>query len=173
LESDYLHIFQTEVKNQCGFAITAIKEIQISLKQNDLEKFWYSVHGFLTAIGNISKLFWPPKDPESRKELRESLNIQEFSSLRPKNFRNHFEHFDERIEHWIKNSKRHNFADRCIMTEGGIVGLDQTDFMRIFDPKTYKIKFQGEEYDLNPILVELKELYKKVTEEANRPPWEK
>ena len=164
MESNYRLIFQMEIKNQCEFAIIAIKEIQQSLNQRNMDKFWYSVHGFLTAIGNISKLFWSSNDSEDREELRKSLNVEEFSSLFPRNFRNHFEHFDERIDSWIKNSKKHNFADRCIMTEGGIVGLEQTDYMRIFDPQTNTITFQGESYDLNPIIGELNELYNKVRE---------
>jgi len=172
MESNYIHIFQTEVKNQCEFAITALQEMQTSLNQNNLNKFWYSVHGFLTAIGNISKLLWP-KDVDCRKELRESLNVHDFSSLQPRTFRNHFEHFDERIERWIKDSKSHNFADRNISTPGGIVGLEDTDFMRNFDPQNNRITFQGEVYDLNPIVGELNPLYKKALEESNKPPWEK
>jgi len=44
------------------------------------------------------------------------------------NFRNHFEHFDERLEEWAKSSERHNFVDSNIGPPNMIDGIDPKDY---------------------------------------------
>jgi hypothetical protein len=71
------------------------------------DRFWYSVQSLLMAAANVSKLLWPTYRrgenliPCRGEELRKSLAISdEHSPLSDRTLRNHFEHFDARLEHW-------------------------------------------------------------------------
>lgn len=68
--------------------------------------------------------------------------------------RNDFEHFDERIDYWVINSKKHNYADKNLgnmsPTEA-IGGMDPKDSFRWFDPDKKILYFCGQEYNLNTL----------------------
>lgn len=187
-------IFQKEIERQCKFAIIAIDEIKNGLSQNNSDIVWYAVQNFLVAAGNISKSLWPSykkyqeqaeklekeekvnklrkKAEEMKKrgeELRKSLSIKDDSPIQPRKFRNHFEHFDERLEIWASSSKRHNFVDSNIGPSKMITGIDAKDFIRNFDNTTWELTFRGDKYEIKPIIDIIHELHNKVLIEANKP----
>jgi hypothetical protein len=109
-----LRIFQLEVVTQCQFAIMAIEDLENALKDmndmnrpasNGMTRIWYSIQAFLIATGNLSKLLWPstPAILERGSELRASLSVEDNSCLQPRTFRNHFEHYDERLENFFSH----------------------------------------------------------------------
>jgi hypothetical protein len=162
MEKYLLNIFQMEINRQCKFSIIAIEQIEEGLANNDSDLIWYSIQNLLVAVANISKIFWPPKNPEKRKKLRESLNIQDNSPLKSRDFRNSFEHFDERLERWAKSSKRHNFIDSNLGSSNMIKGIDQEDYLRNFNPENWVLTFRGDKYELEPIKNAINELYTEV-----------
>jgi hypothetical protein len=168
-----LKIFQREIERQCKFAIVAIDDVNLGLLNNNLDRVWYAIQNFLVAVGNISKIFWPsstnPNYQKRGEELRKSLDIEDNSPLQPRKFRNHFEHFDERLESWAKSSKRHNFADSNIGPSNMMVGIDTEDFLRNFDNTTWTLTFRGDKYELKPITDAIYDLYQRVLIEANKP----
>ena len=200
MEKDILKIFQREIERQCKFAIIAIDEIKSGLLNNNSDIVWYAIQNFLIAVGNVSKIFWPSyeryqeqgeklmengveekaeklmkKAEELRKrgeELRKRLDIEDNSSIQPRNFRNHFEHFDERLELWATSSKRHNFVDSNIGPSNMIAGIDAEDFLRNFDDTAWTLTFRGDKYELKPIIDAIYDLYQKVLSEVNKPWWE-
>jgi hypothetical protein len=181
-----LRIFQTEVARQCEFALQANHGMRGALSPINTKKFFYSLQAFLVASANISKLLWP-NPPSKRKcpscgyqlptappllpgrgaNLRNSLNISSGSALKPRTLRNHFEHFDERIERWANASRRHNFMDSNIGPS--ISGVDPADFMRNFDPGNWTATFQGAVYPLDPLVTEVKSIYKTAKVESQKP----
>ena len=170
MERRTLKIFQREVERQCRFAIIAEEQIEEGLRINDRDLVWYAIQSVLIAVGNISKLFWPPdsKRQDKRKELKESLGVGDNSPLQPRTFRNHFEHFDERLEDWAVSSGRHNFVDSNIGPPDMITGIDIQDFLRNFDQNSWTLYFRGDKYELKPIIEFIRDLYPKVSKEANR-----
>jgi hypothetical protein len=120
MEQRLLHVFQLEVVRQCEFAVMASQEIESVLNDrndmnrrpasNGMTRIWYSIHGFLIATGNVSKLLWPPRsrNRERGAELRESLSVEENSCLQVRDLRDNFEHYDERLEtffsHWDRQT---------------------------------------------------------------------
>jgi len=153
MEKMVLRIFQREVERQCRFALIAVQDLSQALQAGDMDRIWYSVQAFLVAAGNISKLLWPakPRLPERGAELRASLSIDGESPLEPRRFRNHFEHFDERLEAWATSSERHNFADSNVGPPGMIVGLEPGDYLRNFDTTGFAVTFRGDTYPLQPV----------------------
>jgi len=167
MEKMVLQIFQGEIEKQCKFAIIAIEQIKTGLANtnSDLDVVWYAIQNFLVAVANISKFFWPqyPISQKRGEELRNSLGIKNDSPIGPRKFRNHFEHFDERLEDWATSSKRHNFIDSNIgPLNMMIAGIDQQDFLRNFDPTTWTLTFRGDKYELKPIVEVIYDLYSKV-----------
>jgi hypothetical protein len=168
-----LRIFQREVERQCKFALIASNDLISALKSGDMDRFWFSVQAFLVAAGNISKLLWPPKETMKGRgvELRTSFGVDDNSLLEPRTFRNHFEHFDERLEEWVTSSQRRNFVDSNIGPPGMIVGLDAGDFLRNFDTTNYAVTFRGDTYNLRPIIDAIEKLYAMAIVEASKPHW--
>ena len=166
-----LRVFQGEVERQCKFSLIASNDLISALKSVDMDRIWFSVQAFLVAAGNISKLLWPSREIIKTRglELRTSLGVDCNSPLEPRTFRNHFEHFDERLEKWATSSQRRNFADSNIGPSGMIVGLDAGDFLRNFDATNYVVTFRGDTYNLRPIIHAIEKLYAKAIVEASKP----
>jgi len=172
-----LRIFQTEVERQCKFALIAAQDLDRALHTLENDRIWYSVQSFLVAVGNVSKLLWPIKKEdklklrERGKELRTSLSVGNDSPLRPRTFRNYFEHFDEGLEDWATSSERHNFADSNVgprPTTCMIAGLDPGDYLRNFDTENFAVTYRGDEYHLRPIVDAVHALWKKAVVEAQK-----
>ena len=159
-----LEIFQREIEKQCKFAIIAIDQIKTGLANNNSDVVWYAIQNFLVAAAIISKIFWPPHRISQKRgeELRKNLGVENDSPIRSRDFRNDFEHFDERLETWATSSKRHNFIDSNIGPSNMIAGIDQQVFLRHFDPTTWTLTFKGNKYELIPIIKVIHDLYSKV-----------
>lgn len=177
MEKHLLSCFQLEVGRQCRWAILAIEDLEDALKglesgklghEYAMSRVWMSIQRFLVAVGNISKLLWPPQQriPNRGPELRASLGVDEGSCLKTRSFRNHFEHFDERLEEFFLSlSSGEFFYVDCNVSPEGIgslaTGIDQNKVLRHFDQKSWRLIFRGESYELEPLFKEIVELRKK------------
>jgi len=84
--------------------------------------------------------------------------------------RNNFEHFDERLDRWWRESKAHNHADMLIgPRDRTIVGIDTIDMFRLFDPNTTDLTFWGQEFNIQKIVDEVQKILPKLEAEANKP----
>lgn len=158
-----LEIFHREVERQSRFGLIAASDLDAALEHRDIDRLWCSVQSLLNAAGNTSKLLWPPRPqvPKRGEDLRESLGVSDSSPLEPRVFRNHFEHFDERLEQWATSSQRRNFVDSNVGMTGMIPGFDPGDCLRNFDTKEYAVTFRGDLYSLKPIIEALQDLLNK------------
>ncbi len=168
-----LRIFQREVERQTRFALLSFSDLEAALKMADMDRIWPAIQGFLVAAGNVSKLLWPaqPSVPNRGEELRQSLAVAGDSILAPRTFRNHFEHFDERLEQWAASSQRKNFADSNVGPPGMISGLEPGDYLRNLDTTQCAVTFRGDTYHLTPLVAAVKELHVVATAEAPKPRW--
>jgi hypothetical protein len=154
-------IFVLEVERQCTFGLIATRDLDVALQAGDMDRIWYSVQALLIAVGNLSKLLWPLAKFEQRgRALRETFNLKEDSALAPRKFRNHFEHFDERLEDWATSSRHRNFVDSNVGPPNMVVGIDAEDFLRNFDTQDVAVTFRGDHYLLIPIVNAIAEIYK-------------
>ena len=172
LEERFLRVFQGEVGRQCKFALIAVNDMEAAFKSgksDSIDRFWYSVQAFLVCCGDISKLLWPNEKYDARGiGLRKSLGVDDDSPLRPRDFRNHFEHFDERLEDWITSSERHNIVDSSIFPKGLFVGIDEKDYLRNYHNDTGTVSFRGDEYHLVPLVKAIQDLLAKTGQADNR-----
>jgi len=154
-------VFLREVERQARFALLAIADLEQGSAQSAMDRIRSSMQAFLVATGNVAKLLWPTKDSDVARgvELRQVLQVDDGSPLSPRTFRNHFEHFDERLDSWARSSERKNFADSNIGPLGMIDGLDAGDYIRNYDPTTQTVAFRGDVYHLGPVIAALRELH--------------
>lgn len=176
MEEWHLGIYLMEVERQCKFLLLATDELERGLKGNEYNHTWYAIQNFLVAAGNISKILWPPKkglkkgekpDAKERRklkrgeEIRTSLGVKDKSVLKNRKIRNHFEHYDERLDQWVASSKRHEFVDGFIHKSNAIDEKDAIDRQRNFDRTDWIVTFRGDRHELHPIIAAVKELYLK------------
>lgn len=161
MDRQLLGIFQLEVERQCRFGLIAAQDLRASTQRGDTDRVWYSVQALLIAAGNVSKLLWPARSgtPNRGDQLRESLSVPDASPLEPRTFRNHFEHFDERLEAWATSSPRRGFVDANIGPAGFISGPRASDFLRNFDTTNHAVMFRGDMYELRPLIDSLQTLH--------------
>ena len=174
MDAMLMRAFQSQVLLQCRFLLQAAKDINEALKKPDTTLIFYGLQNLLTAGANISKALWGQggKLEVERKPLRDSIGVGDDSPLREVTMRNNFEHFDERLDRWNKESKRHNIGDILIGDKAGFSGLEDIEKFRHFDPKTTNIIFWSQEFNLQNLVNEAQELLPKLEAEAKKPHWE-
>lgn len=160
-------IYMSELKHQCELAAMAYDDINKGLEQQNTNLVWYSVQNFLISVGNISKVLFPTKKGSlSRGEyIREALGINDDSLFKSRKFRNHFEHFDERIEAWINDGDHSIFIDKTITDKDNLMNdesLESKYSMRHLITDGMILKFRGDRYELEPIALAVVELYKEI-----------
>lgn len=159
--------FQIEVNRQCKFALKALDDMAL-LQAEENEDFWYSMQAFLSAVANVSKLLWgsgsKPRErrdkAERRRVLRESLEVKDDSPLRDRRFRNHFDHFDERLEQYFEDWTEAGYPGGGSDTDIG--PNEDHEFgpfgLRNFDTTSHTLHFRGEELPLAPLFVHVQML---------------
>lgn len=84
------------------------------------------------------------------------LGISDESILKTRKLRNHFEHFDERIETWAHDRPPGMFVDSNIGRKNAI-GVAGT-FFRHFDYHDCTLSFLDDEYKLKDVVTAIREL---------------
>lgn len=142
------------------------------------------VHSLLTQAGNISKLLWPTKPRRDRNEsnedyrarckqtsdrgddLRRSLNIPEQHPLKDRTLRNNLEHFDERLDSWVRISENHNVIE-LVGPASAVAGADVGDVIA-YDPATGVYFFRGDEFSVQTLVIAVEQLLPKVKNTLER-----
>ena len=155
----YAHLlFLFEIETQTRFALRAARNLNRALREGRSESFWYAAQSFIVASANVSKLLWgTPRSSLDRRELRELLGVSDSSPLHSRLLRNHFEHFDERIERSLSATRGElNHVDQVI---GDVDDVVPDELFRSFDPKRQTFLYGDETYELEPLVASLKKLH--------------
>ncbi|MBP5948492.1 MULTISPECIES: hypothetical protein [unclassified Pseudomonas] len=163
-----------------------IEKIQ-EFKGRDRELFisehFRLVHSLLTHSSNVSRIIWPPalskkqncfcgkskakgltcstclaRDRSSKMII--ALQLEDPNHvLKSRTLRDHLEHFDERIDHWVQTSERMNYVQDYIGPKGEMGGIDNSDMMRQYDPTIAEFTFREETYSLVDLIAGLKDIH--------------
>lgn len=172
MDTPMLRIFQQQVALQCKFLLGAARDVNTAMGDANPERLFYALQNLLNAGANVSKLLWGSKGrrADARKRLRESIGISDDSPLREVTMRNNFEHLDERLDAWWLKSTRHNYID--LLVGRPILGTEDIDKFRHFDPYTCDLVFWGEKFNLQTLVDEAARILPKLLEEESKPPWD-
>lgn len=109
----------------------------------------------LNTSANIAKAFWGTggKRTQQRQPLRDSIGVPDLSAFKVLLVRNHFEHFDERLDEWWEKSKTHNYVDMNINLS--VEGFDAIDVLRSFRTAAGEVQMWGDTLNLRAIHEEI------------------
>jgi hypothetical protein len=160
IESIYLR----ELIAQCEFGVGSVQRMNKVLENHGSpSEFFREAGDFLQHSSAVSRLLWPPgsnnrsikKRAKKRgAHLLNSLEIDDTHSLKERTLRDHFEHFDERLDDWAETSPHKNMVDNMIGSRSAIGGdsIKDQDIMRLFDPATKILIFRGERFDVQALV---------------------
>lgn len=158
MEEFFIKIYIDQIKDQITEAEKAYALILANPTNHD--EVFSSLHHFIIHVSNIVKLIQPnvKDDNDFRKYRALSIikNYPRIPQIDQKNIsvRNDFEHFDERIDYWVINSKNHDYMDKSIGNVSpirAVSGVDPKDSFRWFDFQTMTLYFCGNVYDLKSL----------------------
>lgn len=112
------------------------------------ELVFSSIHSFLSHCAMISKMLLADDGESSPQTIGDILGIPRTSPIHNRKFRNHLEHYDERLKQWI--------ADRGVNASIGTYNIGPKSSMQIpglimvshYDPTTDVFTFVDEDFDL-------------------------
>jgi hypothetical protein len=179
-----------EIEHQCKFTINSYHELVRSL-QDDYAKYsnigefnfriWASIQSIVTACANISKILSPPspqdKDKSLKKEIEErgeylkrKLSVSNESLLLSGDVRNHFEHFDERLHKWARESRilvlRNIGPSESIHITSD--NISSKLYMANFDQNTYILTFWEHEFSIHDMISQVKTLLERTQTELRK-----
>jgi len=153
-------VFIGEIVMQSKIAELAAKRLSAIKDNFDQIEVWSSIQSILVAAGNVSKILWPQEKKYAvrGKRLRELLKVDDNNILSDRSLRNHFEHYDDRIEKWFKGRSSAVYSDLAIDPLKSMRRNFPTNHHRAYDPLTQTLAFRDESFDLAAVLKELKEI---------------
>lgn len=150
-------IFMSEIVLQVKIAQRAAKRLQTTNETFDNIEVWCSIQSILIATGNVSKILWPQKKYKSRGEkLRKLLHVDNSNLLSNRKFRNHFEHYDERIEETFENQTPVVYRDLAM--NPSMYLFENNSSHRGYNSFNNTLVFRGEILDLDAVLNALEEI---------------
>jgi hypothetical protein len=134
-------------------------------------RIFLGVQNLLNAAANISKACWGAsgKRAADRQPLRDSIGITDASPLFDMSMRNNFEHYDERLDRWWRESRQHNYVDFAV-GRSSVAGVDPIEMFREYHPTTTDVAFWGETFNIQALVNEVMRILPAVEREAAKPP---
>lgn len=150
-------IFISEIVLQSKIAQRAAERLQTTHDNYEKVEIWCSIQSILVAAANVSKILWPKKKHEMRGErLRKILKVGNDNPLSDRKFRNHFEHYDERIEDWFSNHSSAVYTD--LSMNPSLRGAMATNDHRGYNSFNNTLIFRGESLNLTELLKALEDI---------------
>jgi hypothetical protein len=174
-------MFQGQVLIQCKFFLLSFDELisQITSGMYDRDqkhaiKAWCVIQSMLTCAANISKALWGQADrlANERKPLRDSIVITDLPALHSVLMRNNFDHFDERIDQWWKQTTDCNVVDLIIAATNPGSGFKDIDIWRNFNHATGEVIFWSQRFDLYAVRGEIEQIIPVLEKECSKHHWE-
>lgn len=152
-----------EIALQSQIAQKAAGRLRATHDNFDNIETWCSIQSILVAAGNVSKILWPNQKYKIRgQELRELLGVEDNNPLSSRKFRNHFEHYDERIEDWFENNPQGSYIDLAMNPSLRNIhfGMPTLNSHRGYNSYNNSVVFRSETLYLDEILSALDTLFK-------------
>ena len=163
-----IDIYKQEVFDQAQNVQMAWADLHAAVGAGNDARTWHSAQALLISAANLSKLFWPQgesgDDTKSAKAaaLRSAFGVTSGHTLQDRTLRNHFEHFDERLDTWNKDNPTAPsvFVDKSVYPAGQPyariteAGGKLVKALRELHPN-WRISCLGDEIDLQKLVDEV------------------
>lgn len=160
---------------------TAIAAVQTANYSLDRANEWFGdsdAHGpncdlildniqvLISCGAALSRYFWPSRRTSPHKErarrLRESLGVTAASPLKSRDIRNMIEHFDERLDEFLRNAVAGRFIPAYIGNRPEDPEVP-TYFFRAYYTEPAIFEVLGERFEIKPIFEEIQRLHSVLT----------
>lgn len=166
-----------EVWTQAHFAEIAYSHIDPKAASGN-DAVFSSIHSFLSHCAMISKMLAADDNGNPLKSIGFILNIPDNSIIHQRRFRNHLEHFDERMQRWIgKFATGANIGTYNIGPKSAIQ-IPNMIFVSHYDPSNHTFTFIDEDFDLSALYEEVQKIksvaddwVQKIEREIIKPPF--
>ncbi|MBQ0933658.1 hypothetical protein [Ideonella alba] len=171
---DFLErIYLDQAKQECEACFEAIKEFNGALERERSKDPFAHATALVHHAAAVSRIFWPPggRDKHARQRahrrgeaLRKALSVSTDHPVQARTLRDHFEHFDERLDDWAERSKNRNIVRKLLGPRSAIGGdaIQDEDIIHHYDPETKIYAFRGEKFDVQALASGLEDLYAKI-----------
>lgn len=152
-------IYIQEAKTQAEFAKRSYAAFRTAEKASLVVEVFFHLHHFLVHATNIDRILDTRPGSERHAILDGHLDLSGVDIKPFRRLRNHLEHFDERLDLWVRDFEGHAFFDMNIIT--GAKGFPEKAFLRALDGDTFK--FHGESYNMNELYSAVVEIDRRLT----------
>lgn len=121
----------------------------------------------------VSRMFWPPGSPNKISKarskargdfLRNSVGVEEDHRVRQRTLRDHFEHYDERLDEWAESSFNKSIVLKMVGSRELIQGpyIGDGDIIHHFNPSNCTYYFRGEPFNIQQMVDGVEDIGRKI-----------
>ncbi len=163
-------IYLGQAKQECELCFHSVRVMDAIIKNEIDDDFFQHALDLIHHAAAVSRIFWPPRGRNKKstkraqkrgQSLRDLLDLKSGHPIQNRSLRDHFEHFDERLDEWAENSKNRNIVQRLFGPRSSIGGdaIQDSDIIHHFDPATNIFGFRGEHYNIQELATGLDDVY--------------
>ena len=152
-------IYLQEVGTQIEFAKRSYATFKSAEASDAVVDVFMHLHHFVIHAANIDKILDTKSKTERHGILSGHIDLSGIDLKPFRKLRNHLEHFDERLDRWVREYDGHPFFDMNIVTDAK--GFPKKAFLRALDGDTFK--FQGDEYNIAELYTSILKIEHRLT----------
>jgi hypothetical protein len=147
-------VYLQEANTQIEFAKRSYAAFQSAEASDAVVDVFLHLHHFVIHATNIDKILDTKPDTDRHSVLAARIDLSGIDLKPFRRLRNHLEHFDERLDRWVREYDGHAFFDMNIVT--GTKGFPKKAFLRALDGDTFK--FHGGDYNMTELYASILEI---------------
>ena len=141
-----------EIWTQAHFAQIAYSHIDSAGGNNDT--VFSSIHSFLSHCAIVSKMLVAKDDEKPPKSIGDILGVPNASLIHKRVFRNHLEHYNERLKRWIKKYGVNKTFGTYNVAPKSAFQIPNMVFVSNYDPQSHIFTFVDDDFNLYDLFVE-------------------
>lgn len=145
-EEFWVRMSMTEITTQCRFATISYENV-IRKSEKSTDYVFSSIHSFLSHSANISKML--KSRGTSGIVIGDILGVDSNSVIHTRKFRNHLEHYDERLKKWIDQFGINANIGINNIGPKDVIAIPSFVFISHYDPSMNIFTFIDDDFDLS------------------------
>lgn len=165
-------VFLEELSHRCELCFAAVSDLNAAVASKGGRDLFRPATEFICQAAMISKILWPPGNRDRKvrdrairrgEALRAALEIEGDHPIKDRTLRDHFEHYDERLDAWAEESRNKNIVRKMVGPRSAVGGdaIGDGDIIEHYDPATKKLAFRGEHFDMQVLADTVQDIYKR------------
>ena len=163
-------IFLAELVRQASWTMHAAKGVDNARRgHRPADEIFRCLEALLYHASRISLILWPVKgrgDQARGHHLRQLLGVGENNPLEDRKARNHVQHFDERLDKWVRETGGKIYIDQNVGPYPPIKGANEKEIRR-YDPITQEFIFRSEKYEIGALVKAVADLHGRALKLSN------